>query len=155
MVASPILLRRIGIKFARSILNRHLNPEQRLWRAVVINAFDETLISQSDRKASLIKINAHNWLLSKSDDFRVVCEYALLDHDDMKECYEEALSKQSVFFTKRQVAWKEYDKFYRAMLSEETKLVRKIKRKEVDQFRKKVQELPDTIISTIFVSAFV
>jgi hypothetical protein len=40
------------------------------------------------------------------------------------------------------------------MISEENKIVRKVKRKEVDAFRKYVKNIPDMVISTIFVSAF-
>ena len=59
----------MGLKFARSVLDRNLEPEQKLWRAVVVNAFDETLINQSDRKSSLIKITAHNWIIEARDNF--------------------------------------------------------------------------------------
>ena len=37
---------------------------------------------------------------------------------------------------------------------EDNKIVRKVKRKEVDAFRKYVKNIPDMVISTIFVSAF-
>ena len=96
MVASPYLLHKIGLKFARSVLDKNLNPEQKLWREGVINAFSQ-----------------------------------------------------------RQVAWKEYDKLYKRMISEDNKIVRKIKRKEVDDFRKKVKSIPDILISTIVLSVFV
>ena len=72
----------------------------------------------------------------------------------MNQCYIRALKKRSIYFTKRQIAWKEYDKIYKRMISEENKIVRKVKRKEVDAFRKYVKNIPDMVISTIFVSAF-
>ena len=72
----------------------------------------------------------------------------------MHECYVRALQKRSIYFTERQVAWKEYDKLYKKMISEDNKIVRKVKRKEVDAFRKYVKNLPDMVISTIFVSTF-
>ena len=68
-MVAPYLLQKMGLKFARSVLDRNLDPEQRLWRAVVVNAFDETLINQSDRKSSLIKITAHNWIIEADDNF--------------------------------------------------------------------------------------
>ena len=81
MVASPYLLHKIGLKFARSILDKNLNPEQKLWREVVINAFDETLILQSDRKSSLIKISAHNWIIGGDKDFYFRYDKILLVDD--------------------------------------------------------------------------
>ena len=154
-MVAPHLLTTIGLRFARSVLDKNLDAEQRLWRAVVINAFDETVITQSDRKSSLIKIYAHNWIVSKNKDFRVVCEWGTLDPDDMFECYHKALKSKQIYFTKRQVAWKRYDNIYKKMLSEENKIVKKIKRKEVDQYRQIVKNTPDVVISSIFVSAFV
>ena len=72
----------------------------------------------------------------------------------MHECYVRALKNRNINLTKRQVAWKEYDNVYKKMISEDNKIVRKIKRKEVDAFRKYVKNIPDMVISTIFVSAF-
>ena len=154
-MVAPHLLEKIGLRFARCVLDKNILPEQKLWRAVVINAFDETLITQSDRKSSLIKIYAHNWIVSKNKDFRIVCEWGTLDPDDMFQCYHNALKTKKVFFTQRQVAWKRYDAIYRKMMSEDNKVVKKIKRKEVDKYRQFVKNTPDIVISTIFVSAFV
>tara|TARA_R100001086_G_scaffold230247_1_gene150439 strand:+ start:591 stop:1055 length:465 start_codon:yes stop_codon:yes gene_type:complete len=154
-MVAPHLLSKIGLRFARCVLDKSLDPEQKLWRAVVINAFDETLITQSDRKSSLIKIFAHNWIVSKSKDFKIVCEWGTLDPDDMYQCYHNALKQKQVYFTQRQVAWKKYDTIYKKMLSEENKIAKKIKRKQVDRYRQFVKDTPDIVISTIFVSAFV
>ena len=153
-MVAPYLLQKMGLKFARSVLDRNLEPEQKLWRAVDVNAFDETLINQTDRKSSLIKITAHYWIIEARDNFRLACEWGTLDPEDMHECYVRALKKRNIYFTKRQVAWKEYDNVYKKMISEDNKIVRKVKRKEVDAFRKYVKNIPDMVISTIFVSAF-
>ena len=56
MLTSPHLMRTMGLKFARSILDAEkLDAEQKLWRAVVVNALEDSMIIQSDRKASLLK----------------------------------------------------------------------------------------------------
>tara|TARA_R100001224_G_scaffold41175_2_gene23678 strand:+ start:531 stop:998 length:468 start_codon:yes stop_codon:yes gene_type:complete len=155
MVASPLLLRTIGLKFARSVLDKRLDPEQKLWREVVINAFDETLITSSDRKPSLIKIAAHNWIISESDDFRKVCEWGTLDPEDMKQCYIRALQRRAVTFTQRQIAWQKYDSLYRNMTHEPLKEIKKIKRKKVNTYRDKVNQIPTTLISSIVISVLV
>tara|TARA_R100000657_G_C4671372_1_gene115935 strand:+ start:333 stop:800 length:468 start_codon:yes stop_codon:yes gene_type:complete len=155
MVASPDLLRKIGLKFARSVLDKNLDPEQKLWREVVVNAFDETLISSSDRKPSLIKISAHNWLLSESDDFRKVCEWGTLDPEDMRECYKRALMRKTVTFTQRQVAWKKYDTLYRDMIREPLKEMKRMKRRKVDRYRDEIKQVPTSLISTIVLSILV
>lgn len=152
MVASPLLLRTIGLKFARSVLDKRLDPEQKLWREVVINAFDETLITSSDRKPSLIKIAAHNWIISESNDFRKVCEWGTLDPEDMKQCYVRALQRRAVTFTQRQIAWQKYDSLYKNMTLEPLKEIKKIKRKKVDRYRDEINKIPTTLISSIVIS---
>jgi len=152
MVASPLLLRTIGLKFARSVLDKRLDPEQKLWREVLINAFDETLITCSDRKPSLIKIAAHNWIISKSNDFRKVCEWGTLDSEDMRECYIRALQRKAVTFTQRQIAWQKYDSLYQDMTREPLKEIKKIKRKKIDMYRNEIKKIPTTLVSSIVIS---
>ena len=110
-MVAPHLLEKIGLRFARCVLDKNLLPEQKLW--------------------------------------------GTLDPDDMYQCYRNALKTKKVYFTQRQVAWKRYDAIYRKMMSEDNKIVKKIKRKEVDKYRQYVKNTPDIVISTIFVSAFV
>tara|TARA_X000001382_G_scaffold125763_1_gene111613 strand:- start:1597 stop:2064 length:468 start_codon:yes stop_codon:yes gene_type:complete len=155
MSTSPHLLQVMGLKFARSILDKEIDGEQKLWRAVVVNAFDDTLIELSDRKMSLFKISAHNWIIGHSKEFQLVCYWGKLDPDDMKECYVKALKNHNVKFNQRQLMWKKYDNLYKMMLSAEDKFDRKIKRKKVDDFRKEVQNTPTTYVSTVVVSVLV
>ena len=69
MRSSPYLYKLMGISFTRSVVDKKLNPEHKLWRAVVINAFDDTMITLSDRKSSVQKIEAHNWILQESREY--------------------------------------------------------------------------------------
>ena len=107
MSSSPYLYKLMGLSFTRSVIDKRLNPEHKLWRAVVINAFDDTMITLSDRKSSVQKIEAHNWIVQESRDFREVCEWALLDPEEMKEHYISALKRKVIAFTKKQVRWAE------------------------------------------------
>tara|TARA_R110000796_G_scaffold146832_6_gene263535 strand:- start:2599 stop:3066 length:468 start_codon:yes stop_codon:yes gene_type:complete len=155
MSTSPHLLQVMGLKFARSILNKDIDGEQKLWRAVVVNAFDDTLIELSDRKMSLFKISAHNWILKCSKEFELVCYWGKLDPDDMVECYIKALQHHNIKFNERQLMWKQYDNLYRKMLSAENKFDKKVKRKKVDDFRKIVLNTPTTYITTVVLSILV
>ena len=56
----------MGTEFAEISLNtNHIIAEQKLWRGVLFNALDETMIGGSDRKSSIYKIDSHNWSLIK------------------------------------------------------------------------------------------
>jgi len=155
MLTSPHLIKTMGLKFARSILNgEKLDAEQKLWRAVVVNALEDCMIIQSDRKASLLKIFAHNWILQRSKDFDLVCAWGALDPDDIHECYLYALKNQEFQFTHRQIMWFDYNKLYKKMLSADAKDKKQLRR-NLTIFREKVKSTPATFLSTIFVSAFV
>ena len=43
--------------------NNDYLPETRLWRRVVANALEDTLIVSQDRKRSVAKAKAHNWII--------------------------------------------------------------------------------------------
>ena len=70
MAASPQLYRIMGLKFTRIFVSSDdFFPEEKLWRAVVINALEDCSNLNSDRKSSLQKIDAHNWIAGMSRDF--------------------------------------------------------------------------------------
>lgn len=155
MNPSPVLLKKMGLRFARSVLStKDLDPEQKLWRAVVINAIEDCMIEHNERKPSLIKIQAHNWIILRKHDFNVVCGWGRLDPDDIEECYIKALRKLEMRFTHRQVEWFKYDKLYKMMLGAPVPDKKKL-RKRLDKFRMHVKSTPITFLSTAFVSAFV
>jgi len=156
MRAAPVLLKTMGVRFARSVLaDIYLDAEQKLWRAVVINALEDCMVEQSDRKNSLIKINAHNWILSNSKSFDLVCHWGGLDPDVVEASYKQALCTKKLNFTKRQIAWFEYDKVYKKLLSCNNKFYQKKIRKQLDCMRVNVKATPVTYVSTTFLSAFV
>ena len=155
MNPSPQLMRVMGLRFARSILSQDkLEAEEKLWRSVVVNAIEDCMIDHSDRKPSLIKIEAHNWIVSRTKDFDQVCAWGRLDADDIEECYVKALQNCNMRFTHRQIKWFAYDKIYKQMLISPPSVKKKL-RKNLNNFREEVHNTPTTYVSTIFVSAFV
>ena len=156
MQVSPQLLRDMGLRFTRSILeSSKCVPENKMWRAVLINALEDAFIRHSDRKNSLQKIEAHNWFIKQDISFKKVCAYGLLDHDDMFESYVHACKTKKIQFTHRQVAWHDYDKLYKKILFSKSKYHKKILRKKLEAKRLEVNSTSDSLISTIIVSAFV
>ena len=78
----------MGTEFAEISLNtNHIIAEQKLWRGVLFNALDETMIGGSDRKSSIYKIDSHNWIVNKTDDFEKVCFWGGYDPDNVTEKY--------------------------------------------------------------------
>jgi hypothetical protein len=129
----------MGIRFSKEILFNNPSPEQKLWRAVIINAFDETLTLNSDRKSSLIKMNSHNWILSDNRDFIKVCDW---------DSYKKACKNMIVRFKTKQIAWKVYDIKYKKMLSEDNNIMRNRIRKNILMFRRSIIESEDELLTT-------
>jgi len=142
MSSSPYLYKLMGLSFTRSVIDKKLNPEHKLWRAVVINAFDDTMITLSDRKSAVQKIEAHNWILQESRDFREVCEWALLDPEEMKQHYISALKQKVIAFTKKQVRWAEYNKIYKALFYDISNDQKKLIRRRLDELRREIHATP-------------
>ena len=153
MSSSPYLYKLMGLSFTRSVVDKKLNPEHKLWRAVVINAFDDTMITLSDRKSSVQKIEAHNWILQESRDYREVCEWALLDPEEMKEHYIGALKRKVITFTKKQVRWAEYNRIYKALFCDINVDQKKLIRRRLDELRKEIQNTSTSYTDSIILQA--
>ena len=143
----------MGLSFTRSVVDKKLNPEHKLWRAVVINAFDDTMITLSDRKSSVQKIEAHNWILQESRDYREVCEWALLDPEEMKEHYIGALKRKVITFTKKQVRWAEYNRIYKALFCDINVDQKKLIRRRLDELRKEIHNTSTSYTDSIILQA--
>ena len=149
MVASPHLLKTMGLQFSREILYNDPNPEQKMWRAVIINAFDETFIYRTDRRSSLIKMNAHNWILSKSDDFQTVCNWANVDSELISTSYKTACETNKIKFKHKQISWKKYDKSYKLMQKEKNPKIKYRWKKEILRIRRSIITSSDCFVTTL------
>tara|TARA_R100001509_G_scaffold28479_2_gene15005 strand:+ start:15550 stop:16020 length:471 start_codon:yes stop_codon:yes gene_type:complete len=153
MKASTDLLRAIGINLARNIVEQDdLKPEAKLWRCVILNAFEDAFVTHSDRKNSLKKLAAHNWIISMCDDFKNVCMCAELDPILVKEAYTRALREKNIRFTKRQLMWLRYDRMYNRMKNLPDKEKQRFLRKRVKQMRENVFLTSTEYVSTVFLS---
>ena len=153
MKASTDLLRAIGINLARNIVEQDdLKPEGKLWRCVILNAFEDAFVTHSDRKNSLKKLAAHNWIISMCDDFKNVCMCAELDPILVKEAYTRALREKNIRFTKRQLMWLRYDRMYNRMKNLPDKEKQRFLRKRVKQMRENVFLTSTEYVSTVFLS---
>jgi len=149
MSSSPYLYKLMGLSFTRSVIDKRLNPEHKLWRAVVINAFDDTMITLSDRKSAVQKIEAHNWILQESRDYREVCEWALLDPEEMREHYISALKRKVIAFTKKQVRWAEYNKIYKVLSCDISVDQKRLIRRRLDELRKEIHDTTTSYTDSI------
>lgn len=68
-------------------------PEQALWRAVILQMITDALSNSQKRDHLRFKKDAWHWLTSHSRDFRIVCDYAGYDPEWLQEQINQFLSK--------------------------------------------------------------
>tara|TARA_R110002020_G_scaffold72418_4_gene186391 strand:+ start:1469 stop:1954 length:486 start_codon:yes stop_codon:yes gene_type:complete len=103
-------LKTLGYRFSRILLNYdNMYSENYLWRAVVVNALEDTMIRRDDRKSSTLKTNAHNWVLGNSFGYDRICHWAMLDPEQVSNAYKEALKKGNIIFTNKHLHWHLYN----------------------------------------------
>jgi len=106
---SADLLKIMGIKVASDVIEEnHVSNEQKLWRHVILNAFEDTRILSVDRKTSLQKCDAHFWI-AKSKDFDQICWWAGWEPDNVRYRYYKALKGGDIKFKKKHLLWHQYD----------------------------------------------
>jgi hypothetical protein len=142
----------MGTSFASVLLNTEIQSEQKLWRGVLCNALEDACLNQNDRKSSIYKSQAHNWLLMKSEDFEQVCFWSGFSPEHINEKYTKAVQQLNVKFTNKQVAWaKYYNQYnkYRNTKDPESKRYHKLK---MEELKKKVINATTYVITSVFVS---
>ena len=143
----------MGIDFATIALkNEELLPEQKLWRGVLVNAIEDTLITQSDRKSSIIKLEAHDWIINSGEDFQKVCYWSGFTPEHINEKYIQAIKRGDITFNFKQVAWGKYYlqyKLYKKCQEYESK---KYHRKRLESLRRSVVEATTAVFTSILIS---
>ena len=140
----------MGTEAAQDLITEnHHSAEQKLWRHVVLNAIEDTHVNNTDRKSSLVKLDAHKWIC-ESEDFEKICWWAGWDPDEIKLRYKKALMKNEIKFNTRQMKWKLYNDTYEAHKKERDKERKKILRMQVIKLRTEVMNCSIIHLSTIY-----
>ena len=101
----------MGINISQDIVaQNHASATQRLWRHVLLNAFEDARLLQSDRKSSIYKMEAHEWIAQDSKDFQTICWWSGWDPEEVRNRYMKAVKNGDVTFNDRQVKWIKYYK---------------------------------------------
>ena len=98
----------MGTSFATQLLSTDVEPEEKMWRGVLVNALEDAGSKSQDRKPSIYKCDAHAWIMSNVTDFYTVCYYSGFEPDHVKERYKMAIMKGDIQFSPKNFAWKKY-----------------------------------------------
>jgi hypothetical protein len=143
----------MGINIAQEVVaQNYQSADQRLWRHVLLNAVEDTRLEQSDRKSSIYKMEAHEWIAADSKDFQTVCWWSGWDPEEVRGRYMKAVKNGDVTFNDRQVKWVKYYKKYLELKNIPTKEERAPVRKALEKARTAVFNATTALVSTFTVS---
>lgn len=148
MIYSLDLLKLMGTKVTHDIIaENHVCNEQKLWRHVILNAFEDTRITAIDRKSSLNKTDAHYWI-AKSKDFEQICWWAGWEPDDIRYRYLKALRAGDIKFKRKHFLWHEYDLLYKRLKVEIDSDSRRELRRNLENKRKQIMHADEVYIES-------
>ena len=143
----------MGIDIAQDVVKQtHQSADQRLWRHVLLNAFEDARLLQSDRKSSIYKMEAHEWILQDHKDFQTICWWSGWDPEHVRNRYFKAVKKGDITFNDRQVKWIKYYKKYLELKKIPTKEQRAPVRKALEIARTAVFNATTALVSNFIVS---
>ena len=143
----------MGIDIAKEVVaQNYQSADQRLWRHVLLNAFEDARLEQSDRKSSIYKMEAHEWIAADSKDFQTICWWSGWDPEEVRGRYMKAVKKGDVTFNVRQVKWIKYYKKYLQLKKIPTKEERAPVRKALEKARMAVFNATTTLVSNFIIS---
>ena len=146
MIYSPDLLRLMGTNIAQDIISEtHVCNEQKLWRHVILNAFEDVRMLSGDRKSSLNKCDAHFWI-STSKDFEQICWWAGWEPDNVRYRYIKALKEGLIKFKRRHFLWHEYSKLFERLKLLVNKEERKELRRQVENKRRQIMDADNVYV---------
>tara|TARA_R100000742_G_C4273504_1_gene93068 strand:- start:922 stop:1290 length:369 start_codon:yes stop_codon:yes gene_type:complete len=110
---------------AAQILKEDKSPEQKLFQAVVLQAFEDALTTHGSKQESYLKKDAHDWFLDKNNQFDSICWYAGFDPEIINEKYKKLLIEGKIKFTRLQEDWVAYRNLYKNYRAAKTSVERR------------------------------
>ena len=133
MSYSPNLLKNLGIKLAMEFAREKRPAEIRLFQAILLQAFEDSLSMSGFKRETYWKEDSHKWFLENSRSFQEICWFADLDPEVIREKYVSLVDNGKVVFNELQKSWINYRECYRLYRAAKTKEERKEIKKRIDK----------------------
>lgn len=126
------LLKILGINISRELLREHRLPEERLFQAIILQAFEDALSMGEHKHDAYCKQDSYNWFTNDTKNFDDVCWFANFDPEIIRSKFNELIFRKIIKYTKVQLKWLRYRwlyKQYRATLNKDDrrKILKEIK----------------------------
>mgnify|MGYP001305888025 FL=1 len=121
MSYSPNLLKNLGIKLAMMFTQEKRPAEIRLFQAILLQAFEDSLSMSGFKRETYWKEDSYKWFLGDSKDFQYVCWNADMDPQVVRDEFVKLMKKGKIKFTELQKSWINYREFYKHYRNAKTK----------------------------------
>ena len=125
----------MGTNLATEFVREPKIPDQRLYQAVIIQAFEDCLYTLGGKQEAYYKKDAHELFLNKSPDFEKICYMAWLEPDMVHRRYKRCLEEKIIVFTEVQRYWIEYKNEYKNYRAADSKEESRSVKKRIDMIR--------------------
>ena len=125
----------MGTNLAIEFVKEPKQSAQRLYQAIIIQAFEDCLYTLGGKQEAYYKKDAHEWFLNKSPDFEKICYMAGLEPDMVHRRYKRCLEEKIIVFTEVQRHWIEYKNEYKNYRAADSKEERRSVKKRIDMIR--------------------
>ena len=130
MSYSPNLLKNLGIKLAMMFTQQKRPAEIRLFQAILLQAFEDSLSMSGFKRETYWKEDSYKWFLEDGKDFQYVCWNADMDPQVVRDEFVKLMRNGKIKFTELQKSWINYREFYKHYRNAKTKEEREeVKRK--------------------------
>ena len=130
MSYSPNLLKNLGIKLAMMFTREKRPAEIRLFQAILLQAFEDSLSMSGFKRETYWKEDSYKWFLEDSKDFQYICWNADMDPQVVRDEFVKLMKNGKIKFTELQKSWINYREFYKHYRNAKTKEEREeVKRK--------------------------
>ena len=135
MSYSPNLLRILGIKLANELTKDNLISEQRVFKAILIQALEDAMSNSVFKRETYWKHDAHRWFLDNGKDFQQICWSADIDPEFIRGEYIRLCKERKIVFSKIQATWIDYRELYKMYRNASSKEERKKIKKLIEKIR--------------------
>lgn len=119
------LLEILGTNIARELTREQRLPEERLFQAIILQAFEDALSDREMKSDAYCKQDSYNWFSTISQDFDTVCWFANFDPEIIRNKFNELVRNKTIQYTKKQLKWLRYRYLYKQYRDATTKLERR------------------------------
>lgn len=127
------LLEILGINISRELTREQRLPEERLFQAIILQAFEDALSIGELKQDAYAKQDSFNWFSTLSDDFDTVCWFGNFDPEIIRNKFNELVRNKTIHYTKKQLKWLRYRFLYKQYREVETKQERRQILKEIKE----------------------